>query len=169
MGSLAILGPLWKQPWHQFLNYISHSQRLRHQSKAPRYLRWLGWDNETPCGSFLSQRLDVSTRFQSLGFTNWDYILIALCPYAMGGDWALDSKVDPFASRAIPAKTGYKRYYPSCRKHLKLSRWYGTGHGWPAWRRGMARGGMNPFLRCPDTISPLKPQHDTVHLSVEPV
>ena len=67
----------------------------------------------------------------------------------MGGDWALDSKVDPFASRAIPAKTGYKRYHPSCRKHLKLSRWYGTGHGWPAWRRGMARGGHEPFSSLP--------------------
>ena len=38
-------------------------------------------------------------------------------------------------------------------------------HGEGAWQGG----GMNPFLRCPDTISPLKPQHDTVHLSVEPV
>ena len=43
-----------------------------------------------------------------------------------------------------------------------------------AWMAGMEKGhgkggGMNPFLRCPDTISPLKPQHDTVHLSVEPV
>ena len=75
---------IWKQPWHIFLNFISHSQRLRHQSKAPRYLRWLGWDNETPCGSFLSQRLDVSTRFQSLGFISWDYILdIFLLPFVL--------------------------------------------------------------------------------------
>ena len=34
-----LMESIWKQPWHQFLNYISHSQRLRHQSKAPTWMR----------------------------------------------------------------------------------------------------------------------------------